>query len=286
MRDGAFRDYGDSPLAIPRPERARRWRRILSYRKVERIRRPVVDLVCYRIPARLPAAAGLRLAFASDFHFSGTREDLTIAEQAAERIAEFRPDLLLLGGDLSSEADRLERLPELLELFRRTAPVRLAVSGNWESGKEWLSNDFWRKLYEDAGIRFLCNEFHIDSRISVYGCDELATGTPRLPRTWPEGRFHLLLVHRPDTVIALDHNNALAPVELALTGHTHGGQVRFPGIGPVFASSRYGCKFAYGEFLRRETGVRMIVSGGVGHRSFPFRFRCRREVLGIELVQS
>ena len=75
MRDGAFRDYGDSPLAIPRPERARRWRRILSYREVERIRRPVVDLVCYRIPARLPAAAGLRRNFRTSRKMPKTTSD-------------------------------------------------------------------------------------------------------------------------------------------------------------------------------------------------------------------
>ncbi len=284
MRADALRERYD-PLTLPRPERAERWLQTISYQAADRLHCPGVDLVRYRVPAKA-AAVGGRIVFASDFHFAGTARDLAAAEQAVERIAGFRPDLLLLGGDLSADAIDIGRLPQLLKLLEKAAPVRIAVHGNWERGKHWLGNDYWRALYRDYGIELLCNEFHTDSRFNIYGCDELTAGRPRLPAEWPAERFNLLLVHRPDTVVALDSGRGLRPVDLALAGHTHGGQVRIPGIGPVFASSRYRCRFAYGEFRHRKYDTRMIVSGGVGQYSFPFRFRCRPEVLGIELVQS
>ena len=245
---------------------------------------PEVSATRYRLPAPVPGAAGRRLAFVSDFHYRGHPKDRKLADLAVERIRAFSPDFLCFGGDLTSDAAELDTQPELLEKFRDCAPVRFAVPGNWERGKSWLPVSFWEELYAEAGIRFLCNAGAEADCFYFHGADDLAGGDPRLPESWPEERAPVLLAHRPDTVIALDTCHALDPIALILCGHTHGGQVRFPFLGPVYASSQYGCKLDYGLFERRGGTPRMIVSSGVGNRSLSFRFNCRREVVLVEFI--
>ena len=160
----------------------------------------------------------------------------------------------------------------------------ITVPGNWERGKFWMPISLWNKLFEQAGFQFLCNQSWRDDTLYVYGCDDVGRGTPRLPGVWPSRQTVILLAHNPDTVIALDNGDAFDGVRLACCGHTHGGQVRLPFIGPLFTPSRYNCRFAYGEFRRRKTDTRMIVTSGLGNLSLPWRFRCRREVVFIRFT--
>ena len=272
------------PLTIPRPERLRRWMRKTGYGQTRVIAEGPVSAVLYTLPAPSGEVAGRRVAFATDFHYGGSAHDGRLASLAAEHIRNFRPDVLCFGGDLTADAIELDTLPQLLEQFRGCAPLQLAIPGNWERGKTWLEPDFWNKQYDAAGIRYLCNEGVEYKGFYFYGCDELMNGDPRLPDRWPAGLFPVLLAHRPDTAIALDSLRALDRVGLILCGHTHGGQVRFPLFGPLYASSRYGCRLDYGLFERRGAETRMIVSSGIGNRSFGMRFRCRREVVLVEFA--
>ena len=127
----------------------------------------------------------------------------------------------------------------------------------------------------------------------VFGCDDVARGTPRLPGLWPTHQTVILLAHNPDTVIALDTGDAFDGVRLVCCGHTHGGQLRFPLVGPLYTPSplqpppppaAHPRHFAYGEFRRRRTGTRMIVTSGLGNLSLPWRLRCRREVVFIRFT--
>ena len=270
------------PLTVPHPERLVNWRQTVSYSRARVEAGNPVSKVLYKIPA--PAAAGKKIAFLADVHFRGAPADFRVAESAAAAIASFQPDLLLTGGDLVADGCDVGRLPELLKILAGTAPVRLAVPGNWERGKEWIPISLWNKLFEQGGFRFLCNQSWRDDAFYVYGCDDLARGTPRLPGLWPAHQTVILLAHNPDTVIALDAGDAYDGVRLVCCGHTHGGQVRLPGVGSLFTPSRYGCRFDYGEFRRRKTGTRMIVTSGLGNLSLPWRFRCRREVVFIRFT--
>jgi len=272
------------PLTVPHPERLRRWHRKIDYGAARVVFSGKVSATYYSIPAPSPRLKGRRIAFVTDFHYCGTPRDRKLAALAAERVREWKPDVLCFGGDLAADASQLDLLPELLERFRDIAPLQLAIPGNWERGKTWLRDDYWTALYSRFGIRYLCNSGVDHGDVHFYGCDELINGDPRLPDQWPEEKTVVMLAHRPDTVIALDTFHTLNPVELILCGHTHGGQVRFPFIGPVYASSMYGCRLAYGLFERRGGAPRMIVSSGIGNRSFGFRFNCRREVVLIEFV--
>jgi predicted MPP superfamily phosphohydrolase len=91
----------------------------------------------------------------------------------------------------------------------------------------------------------------------------------------------VLLSHNPDVA---EENEFLASgyrVDLMLSGHTHGGQVRLPGIGTPVTNSVYGQKYAAG--LVDGPVCPVYVSRGLGMTAMPIRFACRPEIAVIEL---
>jgi hypothetical protein len=96
----------------------------------------------------------------------------------------------------------------------------------------------------------------------------------------PEDDFTLLLFHSPDLIREATKRR----IDLYLGGHTHGGQLRLPVIGPIVTHSRYGRQYAAGQFTEGDTT--MYISRGLGFEggSLPrARFLCRPEIVSIEL---
>lgn len=86
----------------------------------------------------------------------------------------------------------------------------------------------------------------------------------------------LLMAHEPDIFVKVP-----ARVTLTLSGHTHGGQVQVPFVGPVLVPSDYGTRFAYGHIV--EDGRNMIVSSGLGVTGLPVRFGVPPEVAVVTI---
>jgi predicted MPP superfamily phosphohydrolase len=81
----------------------------------------------------------------------------------------------------------------------------------------------------------------------------------------------ILMAHEPDIFVQVP-----ARVTLTLAGHTHGGQVQVPFLGPPLIPSEYGRRFAYGHIV--EDGRNMIVSSGLGMTGLPVRFGVPPEI--------
>jgi len=96
----------------------------------------------------------------------------------------------------------------------------------------------------------------------------------------PDEAFTMLLYHSPDLILeAAEHQ-----VDLYLGGHTHGGQLCLPFLGPIVTGSIYGKKYASG--LSKEGDTRMYISRGLGFEGGGMpraRFLCRPEIVSIEL---
>jgi predicted MPP superfamily phosphohydrolase len=92
----------------------------------------------------------------------------------------------------------------------------------------------------------------------------------------PENIFRLLLSHTPDNISWAQKNQ----IDLMLTGHVHGGQIRLPLIGSLFVPSRYSRKYDCGTFFKDPTV--MHVSRGLAGQH-PLRYNCRPEVTRIVL---
>ncbi|MBQ9500867.1 MAG: metallophosphoesterase [Lentisphaeria bacterium] len=265
------------------PGRLKNWTRRIGYDRVDRLRRGIVDLVSYQLQAPLAAVSGKRIAFVSDLHYRGGEAQREVAAKLRDYLLEFRPELLLIGGDVCADSDTTGLLPEVLKPLADAVPLALAAPGNWERGKNWIPAERWRELFRSGGCDIGFNEFRTVGGFQIFCPEDPVCGNPVLPGEWLKDKVRIVLAHNPDTVIALDEPGKTAP-HLALCGHTHGGQIRLPFIGSIFAASIYGCALDYGLYRRRISRSVMIVSSGTGNGSFPWRFNCRREMVLIEFL--
>lgn len=270
------------PSLVPRPRYARKWHCLKGYSEAPVIAdEDGIKIVWCRFKARTPGAVGKRIIFFSDLHYSA--KVAALGDQLCRVIKKLNADLLLCGGDLCCSAADVKFLPPLLDKLADSAPLCFTVPGNWERGKVWLKVDYWRELFQKHHWDFLCNEGrNVDNWGWVYGCDDIARGYPDLLEEIPSSREGIFLVHRPDTVIAVDRDTPLDAFTLALCGHTHGGQIRLPFYGAITAPSFYGRRLVCGLYRKEDKDVSMLVSTGVNHASFPWRINCRRELILIE----
>lgn len=108
---------------------------------------------------------------------------------------------------------------------------------------------------------------------------------PSRLRSWtrvpvPE-RPRILLSHHPDVVLDLLDCGGRTP-DLVLAGHTHGGQVAIPGLGPILTDTRLGRRYDRGSFTIE--GIRLFVTAGVGTSILPFRLGAPPDVACVTLV--
>lgn len=237
-----------------------------------------------RFPVARPEQAGMRLLFFSDLHWD--REDDTW-EGLAEIMNGLAPDWLLFGGDL---ARRRSALPSAVRFLGRLTARRgrLAVLGNWEA--RFHSPAEWREILARAGFDLLVNEIRPapeSGAPAFIGLDDSRCGTP-------DPRCGAALARHPGLVVGLMHSPVAAAEsggaflgQLLLAGHTHGGQIRIPGIGALTTSTPYGVQFDRGLFRRRADGAWLAVSQGLGATGAGIlrrRIFCPPELLLVETV--
>jgi predicted MPP superfamily phosphohydrolase len=242
---------------------------------------PVLERVEIALPPAARAMAGMRVGFLTDPHIGPaiTAEDV---ERALRLLAAAEPDLLLYGGDYICDSPRY-------------APEAAAVLGQYASharcgalgvlGNHDYANDAPRvaSLLEARGVRVLRNEalnLTPDSRLWVVGIDDALLGSPDTEQAFaavPAGAAALALWHEPDWAEQAAARGAF----LQLSGHSHGGQVRLPIIGPV-ATPTAGRRYVSG--LNEAAGMPIYTARGVGVYRPPVRFRCPPEVTLVTLV--
>ena len=236
-------------------------------------------------PARPgPEGPRLRLLFFSDLHWEGAHPSIGQALRDAART--WAPDWVLFGGDLTRyPADEPGAFGILRDVRGRLGTI--AVMGNRETSPHRRSYASWQEAYANAGCRLLVNESVTvaDGRLAIAGIDE-----PRHGRPDPIGVLAaldapdtLLLSHSPDAIVDLAQFRRPA---LALCGHTHGGQIRLPGVGALYTSSRFGRRFDRGLF-ENANGAGMFVTTGTGVTGPSWlrrRLFCPAEVVLLEWV--
>ena len=201
-----------------------------------------------------------------------------IASALREATEMLHPDYLLFGGDLVTYTECYPAAMRMMAELRAPGGC-FAVPGNWDKRRRrWLPFREIERRYEQAGWRLLVNEEIRDNALLIYGTDDYKIGIPRVYDTRAKTGFRVLLSHNPDTVAELPEEE-IGPFDLALCGHTHGGQIRLPGFGALRASSRYWKRFEYGFYERKGGNTAMIVSSGIGATWIPVRIHCPPEAV-------
>ncbi len=250
-----------------------------AYALLHEPRRPRLERVTLRFP-ELPAGLdGLRIGQLSDLHL-GMRFSAANSRWAAEVLAAEQPELVALTGDFVSYDHAIDELPAVLApLAASPAPLGMfAVPGN---------HDYWeglpaiRRTLAPLGIEFLVNARRSVRRggadLLVAGVDDHWNGRPDLAAALegaPRDAFKLLLAHCPD----MADEAAERGVALQLSGHTHGGHMRLPGLG-AFCLPRHGWRYPVGH--EQVGAMQLYVSRGIG--GLPLRLGCPPEVTVITL---
>ncbi len=239
--------------------------------EVNRYRHPLAGL-----------SAPVRVAHLTDLHYGLYIQEGSLEEWATATRAE-APDLVLVTGDFVDTRGwgSLELLTRALS--RLNAPLGVwAVWGNHDYHNYFFPLEGVRKHLERAGVRVLVNEgVRLRDDLFLAGLDDFLYGRPNLVAALsqrPEGAATLLMSHNPDVLPRVP-----AAVGLTLCGHTHGGQVKLPGVGPLVTSSRYGTRFAEGWV---EAPAQGFVSRGLGFSLLPVRLNCRAELVVFDLVPA
>ncbi len=238
--------------------------------------------------ARLPAAfAGFRVVHISDLHNTrfGEKQSALLDAIRAEQ-----PDLVAVTGDIVDRR-RFDLAPalEFVEGALALAPVYYvpgnneALSGRSEAVRAALAGCGVHTLFDEAAeisrggdsIRILGlrdPQFHEKGAASA--------AMRRLLLEWSSrGGFSLLLSHRPE----LFRLYCECGVDLALCGHAHGGQIRLPLVGGLFAPHQ-GFFPKYTSGLHQKGACAMIVSRGLGESLFPMRVNNPPEIVVITLA--
>lgn len=213
-----------------------------------------------------------KIIFASDFHIA--KSDKKRLQKIVNTINELEPDLVLLGGDYIKGHDGKDSMPieEQVEFFKQIEAPKISVLGNHDG---WFDKKLVRDTLKTSGITVLENENVKFGNIYIAGVEDIQTGKPDTKKALQgTGNPRILLSHSPDIYYEVNEK-----VDLILTGHVHGGQVRIPFWGAIIVPSKYGTKFSQG--LINETQNKMLISKGLGTSILSIRFCAIPEIIVI-----
>jgi len=240
----------------------------------------------------LPAAfQNFRIVQISDLHYDEYSEPSFVA-RVIGHVNALAPDLVVLTGDFVSfgplgrsfAMGAMERCAE--QLSHIACAQRFAVMGNHDSV---LGAPTIRPILAAVGIPLLVNEYvpieRAGQRLWLSGIHDPVTHVPNLDTAIPERPDGpvVLMSHGPDyadTVIAHPRGRF---VDLMISGHTHGGQVRLPFLGPIVLPSG-GKKYVEGLF--RFDRMQLYVNRGIGTTGLPLRLNSPPEVTLFTLQRA
>jgi predicted MPP superfamily phosphohydrolase len=234
-------------------------------------------LIVPRLPAEL---AGLTIAHLSDLHMTG-RVGREFYDYATRVVNDLRPDVIAITGDIVETeacwpwlADTVGSLCAPLGVYFILGNHDEFIDGKrtsamlTESGLTCLSGRWLRAEWNGAAVVLGGNE------MPWMPAAPQQRGSAR-PETAEE--FRIALCHTPDQFGWCVN----ADIDLALAGHTHGGQVQLPWLGVIGSPSLHGTRYACGVF--RRGGTVLHVTRGLSGQT-PLRWRCRPEVALLELA--
>jgi hypothetical protein len=215
---------------------------------------------------RLSEQPTVRFVHLTDLHHKG---DEALLRRVVRAVRQLSPEFVCFTGDIVEEA---VFLPAALGSLGELGCPVFGVPGNHDY---WSGADF---AVIDRTLRATGGRWLVDEQAEAAGNRAVISGhsatVPAALRP-AAGRINLALVHYP-----AEADRLAGVFDLVLAGHSHGGQVRVPGLGALILPDRVG-RYDLGRF--QTPGGRLHVSAGVGTFHFNVRFHCPPEVVLVEL---
>jgi predicted MPP superfamily phosphohydrolase len=240
---------------------------------------PVISSTELAFPNLPPSFDGFCILHLSDIHGDGIEG---FAAQVAPRLRGLEADLCVMTGDYRFEVDGpCDGVYLVMEAIVDAVSARHGVAGilgNHDSiemvrpleklGVRMLLNQNWEIRRGDDSLWLLgVDDPH------YYGCDDLIGACSAVP----DDAFRILLAHSPEIVEEAEAYG----VHLYFCGHTHGGQICLPGLGPLFLNATCRRKFTRGHWRFAE--MQGYTNRGLGSSGVPVRYNCPPEIALITL---
>ena len=228
----------------------------------------------------------------SDYHNIKSKK---INEDLINEIIKEKPDIITITGDfIDSRKTNIEIPINLIKQIKQVAPIYY-VPGNHESRiKEYINYKKLKNEMEKLKVHILESSFDTikkgEQRITVLGLldpcfltrfeskHKMKLNEEISAIDFNKENYTILLSHRPEHIDIYAKNK----IDLALTGHAHGGQFRIPFIGGIIAPNQgFFPKYTSGTFNKQKTT--MIVSRGIGNSVIPVRVNNNPELVVITL---
>jgi len=244
---------------------------------------PVIEHVRIPIPNLPDALDGFRIVQISDIHYY-TFTTLELVERAVEMANGLTPDLIVLTGDFVwHEVEHVfDLVPSLAQLNAKHGVY--AGLGNHD---HWTDVDVVSHAIEQEGLPLLVNQgvpISVGKSILyLAGLDDGWSGKPDhagAMAKYPGDAITILMMHEPDLAprYAVDKR-----IQLQLSGHSHGGQVRLPFYGALMLPY---LSWKYPMGLYNVDGMWLYTNRGLGTTNIPVRVNCAPEITELTLVNA
>jgi predicted MPP superfamily phosphohydrolase len=236
---------------------------------------PVIERIPIPIGNLHPALESFTILQISDLHLYPLTQPALI-KKSVEMANALKPDLVVITGDyVWQDLDAIFELAPILSGLDAKYGV-FSTLGNHDY---WLDADVITAALKTAGLPVLINQgLSIEQgkgKLYLAGLDDGWSGEPDLDATLDgasPGEPVILLCHEPDLA---DQYSLEGRIDVQLSGHTHGGQIRLPGIGALVLPY-LGRKYDQG--LYNINGMLLYTNRGLGVISEPVRFNCPPEI--------
>lgn len=236
---------------------------------------PVVDRVPIRLKNLHPALEGFTMLQMTDLHLYPLTQP-SLIEKSVVMANSLNPDLVVMTGDYVWQVlDAIDELAPILSGLN----ARYGVYSSLGNHDYWLDAEVITATMEAAGLPVLVNQGLTIQQgggsFYLAGLDDGWSGNPDLDATLEgakPGDPVILLCHEPDLADLFSKDGR---VGLQLSGHTHGGQIRIPGIGALILPY-LGRKYDFGMYKIND--MLLYTNRGIGVISEPVRYNCPPEI--------
>ncbi len=245
---------------------------------------PRVSRVTVKVPGWPARAAGLKIGHLSDFHCQDDRAEARIAHAARMLLAE-RPDIVFLTGDYISGGFAphwVKQSAQALSPLRAVPRGVFAILGNHDYA-DGRSGDIAETL-SGTGFTMLRNRampFPGVENTWIIGMESLCLSYQnpiQAMENVPKDAVKILLVHEPDYA-----DEAPLGISLQLSGHSHAGQIRVPGLPPLHCPA-FGTR--YPEGLQQAENHQVYTTRGIGMMGPQIRFCCPPEIVVLRIIPA